>query len=202
MTFSIRKSQGYFPLFKQRCYLLFSYILRRSLNQVELKRRGIEFKEAFNQVKRYQKHSLNANHGLFNYIQLFVISNGVNTQYFSNNAEMSAKQTFDWTDEANKRLSNLHDFTNTFLTQAHLSKMLNQYIVLNETGKFLMVLRPYQFYAVEAIIHRVKTTRNNGYIWYTTGSGKTLTSFKAAQIMTSLDEWDKVVFVVDRKVYG
>ncbi|MBD1574594.1 type I restriction endonuclease subunit R [Vibrio sp. S17_S38] len=169
------------------------------LIQVELKRRGIELKEAFNQVKRYQKHSFNANHGLFNYIQLFVISNGVNTQYFSNNAEMSAKQTFDWTDEANKRLSNLHDFTNTFLTQAHLSKMLNQYIVLNETGKFLMVLRPYQFYAVEAIIHRVKTTRNNGYIWHTTGSGKTLTSFKAAQIMTSLDEVDKVVFVVDRK---
>lgn len=169
------------------------------LIQVELKRRGIELKEAFNQVKRYQKHSFNANHGLFNYIQLFVISNGVNTQYFSNNAEMSAKQTFDWTDEANNRISKLHDFASAFLTPTHLTKMISQYIVLNETGKFLMVLRPYQFYAVEAIIHQVKTTRNNGYIWHTTGSGKTLTSFKAAQIMTSLDEVDKVVFVVDRK---
>lgn len=169
------------------------------LIQIELKRRGIELKEAFNQIQRYKKHSFNANHGLFNYIQLFVISNGVNTQYFSNNAEMSAKQTFDWTDNQNNRLSKLHDFASSFLTPEHLTKMLSQYIVLNETGKFLMVLRPYQFYAVEAIINQVKTSRKNGYIWHTTGSGKTLTSFKAAQIMTSLDEIDKVVFVVDRK---
>ena len=169
------------------------------LVQIELKRRGIELKEAFNQVKRYQKHSYHANHGLFNYIQLFVISNGVNSQYFSNNSEMSAKQTFDWTDFDNKKISQLSDFASAFLTTQHLTSMLTKYIVLNETGKFLMVLRPYQFYAVEAIIDRVKTTDLNGYIWHTTGSGKTLTSFKAAQIMTSLSEVDKVVFVVDRK---
>ena len=169
------------------------------LVQIELKRRGIELKEAFNQVKRYQKHSYHANHGLFNYIQLFVISNGVNTQYFSNNSEMSAKQTFDWTDFDNKKISQLSSFASAFLTTSHLTAMLTKYIVLNETGKFLMVLRPYQFYAVEEIIKKVKTTDLNGYIWHTTGSGKTLTSFKAAQIMTSLSEVDKVVFVVDRK---
>ncbi|MFA0012603.1 type I restriction endonuclease subunit R [Vibrio lentus] len=169
------------------------------LIQIELKRRGIELKEAFNQVKRYQKHSYHANHGLFNYIQLFVISNGVNTQYFSNNSEMSAKQTFDWTDFDNKRISQLPSFASAFLTTSHLTAMLTKYIVLNETGKFLMVLRPYQFYAVEEIIKQVKTSDLNGYIWHTTGSGKTLTSFKAAQIMTSLSEVDKVVFVVDRK---
>ncbi|EME0093273.1 type I restriction endonuclease subunit R [Vibrio parahaemolyticus] len=169
------------------------------LVQIELKRRGIELKEAFNQVKRYQKHSYHANHGLFNYVQLFVISNGVNTQYFSNNSDMSAKQTFDWTDFDNKKISQLSSFACAFLTTSHLTAMLTKYIVLNETGKFLMVLRPYQFYAVEEIIKQVKATDLNGYIWHTTGSGKTLTSFKAAQIMTSLSEVDKVVFVVDRK---
>lgn len=169
------------------------------LIQIELKRRGIELKEAFNQVKRYQKHSYHANHGLFNFIQLFVISNGVNTQYFANNSEMSAKQTFDWTDVANKRISQLFDFSKVFLQPEHLTAMLSKYIVLNETEKCLMVLRPYQFYAVEAIVNQVQTTTKNGYIWHTTGSGKTLTSFKAAQIMTTLSEVDKVVFVVDRK---
>jgi type I restriction enzyme R subunit len=173
------------------------------LIQIELKRRGLELKEAFNQVKRYQKHSYHANHGLFNYIQLFVISNGVNTQYFSNNAEMSAKQTFDWTDVNNNRISKLAAFAKAFLTPSHLTTMLTKYFVLNETGKFLMVLRPYQFYAVEAIINKVKTADSmpyeNGYIWHTTGSGKTLTSFKAAQVMTSFSEVDKVVFVVDRR---
>jgi type I restriction enzyme R subunit len=169
------------------------------LIQIELKRRGIEIKEAFNQVKRYQKHSYHANHRLFNFIQLFVISNGVNTQYFANNSDMSAKQTFDWTDVNNKQISQLSDFAKVFLQPDHLTVMLNKYIVLNETEKCLMVLRPYQFYAVEAILNQVKTTTKNGYIWHTTGSGKTLTSFKAAQIMTTLSEVDKVVFVVDRK---
>ncbi|GIU51992.1 type I restriction endonuclease [Shewanella sairae] len=169
------------------------------LVQIELKRRGLELKEAFNQVKRYQKHSFHANHGLFNYIQLFVISNGVNTQYFANNSEMSAKQTFDWTDINNKSINQLVDFSKVFLQPAHLTAMLSKYIVLNETEKCLMVLRPYQYYAVEAIISHVKTSTKNGYIWHTTGSGKTLTSFKTAQIITTIPEVDKVVFVVDRK---
>nr|WP_152819408.1 type I restriction endonuclease subunit R [Vibrio sp. B1Z05] len=169
------------------------------LVQIELKRRGIEMAEAFNQIKRYDKHSFGAEGGLFNYVQLFVISNGVNTKYFSNNRELSFKQTFHWTDVENQKINALPQFASAFLNQEHLTKMLSRYIVQNETGKFLMVLRPYQFYAVEAIVNQVATTNKNGYIWHTTGSGKTLTSFKTAQLLTQLDDVDRVLFVVDRK---
>ncbi|PMP02163.1 deoxyribonuclease HsdR [Vibrio breoganii] len=169
------------------------------LVQIELKRRGIEMAEAFNQIKRYDKHTYGAEGGLFNYVQLFVISNGVNTKYFSNNRELSFKQTFHWTDVENNKINALPQFADAFLNQEHLTKMLSRYIVQNESGKFLMVLRPYQFYAVEAIVNQVATTIKNGYIWHTTGSGKTLTSFKTAQLLTQLDEVEKVLFVVDRK---
>ena len=171
------------------------------LVQVELKRKGLELKEAFNQTLRYKRHSYSANNGLFNYIQLFVISNGVNTKYYANSKleSMSFKQTFFWANKENKNITNLEEFTNTFLERCHLSKMICKYTVLAEVPKVLMVLRPYQFYAVEAIIERVRDTNKNGYIWHTTGSGKTLTSFKTAQILTKLPEVAKVVFVVDRK---
>lgn len=170
------------------------------LVQIELKRRGLELKEAFNQINRYQRHSFGANSALFQYIQLFVISNGVNTKYYANNRHQSFKQTFYWTDKENKRLTNiLNGFTSEFLEPCHISKMICKYIVLNETNKILMVLRPYQFYAVEALIDRVKNSNKNGYIWHTTGSGKTLTSFKASQILMNLPQVKKVVFVVDRK---
>lgn len=170
------------------------------LVQIELKRRGLELKEAFNQINRYQRHSFGANAALFQYVQIFVISNGVNTKYYANNRHQSFKQTFYWTDKENKRLSNiLNGFTSDFLEPCHISKMICKYIVLNETHKILMVLRPYQFYAVEAIIDTVKNSTQNGYIWHTTGSGKTLTSFKASQIIMNLPQVKKVVFVVDRK---
>jgi type I restriction enzyme, R subunit len=175
------------------------------LVQIELKRRGLELKEAFNQINRYQRHSFGANSALFQYVQIFIISNGVNTKYYANNRNQSFKQTFYWTDVNNKRLSNiLNGFTDTFLEPCHLSKMICKYIVLNEAFKIPMVLRPYQFYAVEALIERVKsqglaTQPKNGYIWHTTGSGKTLTSFKASQILMSLPQVHKVIFVVDRK---
>jgi len=170
------------------------------LVQIELKRRGLELKEAFNQVNRYQKHSFGANTALFQYIQIFVISNGVNTKYYANNKNQSFKQTFYWTDKENNRLTNiLNGFTSDFLEPCHVSKMICKYIVLNETFKVPMVLRPYQYYAVESIIERVKNSTKNGYIWHTTGSGKTLTSFKASQILMNLPEVKKVVFVVDRK---
>jgi len=170
------------------------------LVQIELKRRGLELKEAFNQINRYQRHSFGANSALFQYVQIFIISNGVNTKYYANNRNQSFKQTFYWTDVANKRLSNiLNGFTDTFLEPCHLSKMICKYIVLNEAYKIPMVLRPYQFYAVEALIERVKNSTKNGYIWHTTGSGKTLTSFKASQILMALPQVHKVVFVVDRK---
>jgi type I restriction enzyme R subunit len=170
------------------------------LVQIELKRRGLELKEAFNQVNRYQKHSFGANSALFQYIQIFVISNGVNTKYYANNKNQSFKQTFYWTDKENKRLTNiLNGFTSDFLEPCHISKMICKYIVLNETFKVPMVLRPYQYYAVESIIDKVKNSTKNGYIWHTTGSGKTLTSFKASQILMNIPEVKKVVFVVDRK---
>ncbi|WP_397444843.1 type I restriction endonuclease subunit R [Polaribacter sp. R77954] len=170
------------------------------LIQIELKRRGLEMKEAFNQINRYQRHSFGAKSALFQYVQIFVISNGVNTKYYANNKNQSFKQTFFWTDKNNKRLTNiLNGFTSEFLEPCHISKMICKYIVLNETHKILMVLRPYQFYAVEAIIDQVKNSNNNGYIWHTTGSGKTLTSFKASQIIMNMPQVKKVVFVVDRK---
>jgi type I restriction enzyme R subunit len=169
------------------------------LVQIELKRRGLELKEAFNQTNRYQRHSYGAGAGLFQYIQLFVISNGVNTKYYANNRKQSFKQTFFWSDKDNQAITQLERFAKTFLEKCHLSKMITKYIVLNETDKILMILRPYQYFAVEAIIDRVKNSVHNGYIWHTTGSGKTLTSFKAAQILTNLPKVDKVVFCVDRK---
>jgi type I restriction enzyme R subunit len=171
------------------------------LIQVELKRRGLELKEAFNQTNRYERHSYGSGHGLFQFIQIFVISNGVNTKYYANNPikDRSFKQTFYWTDENNRLITQLSEFTDVFLEPCHISKMITKYIVLNETFKVLMVLRPYQYFAVENIVERVKTTSKFGYIWHTTGSGKTLTSFKTAQILTHLPNIHKVIFVVDRK---
>ncbi|NJB82816.1 type I restriction endonuclease subunit R [Wenyingzhuangia aestuarii] len=170
------------------------------LVQIELKKRGLELKEAFNQTHRYQAHTFASGKGLFQFIQLFVISNGVNTKYYANNPIKlrSFKQTFFWADKSNKIISQLSDFAEVFLEPCHLSKMITKYIVINTNG-VLMVLRPYQYYATEAIVERVKTTSKFGYIWHTTGSGKTLTSFKTSQILTNLPEVDKVVFVVDRK---
>lgn len=168
------------------------------LVQIELKRRGIELKEAFNQINRYQRHSFWANSGLFQYVQLFVISNGVNTKYYANNRKQSFKHTFFWTDENNNHITQLSQFAEAFLEKCQVSKMICKYIVLHESDKALMVLRPYQYYAVEKLIDKVKTSRDNGYIWHTTGSGKTLTSFKAAQILTSFPKVHKVVFCVDR----
>jgi len=170
------------------------------LVQIELKRKGLELKEAFNQINRYQRHSFGAGYGLFQYVQIFVISNGVNTKYYANNRHQSFKQTFFWTDDQNKRLTNiLNGFTSDFLEPCHISKMICKYVVLNETYKNLMVLRPYQYYAVEALVDRVKHSRKNGYIWHTTGSGKTLTSFKASQVLMGLPKVKKIVFVVDRR---
>jgi len=174
------------------------------LVQIELKRRGLELKEAFNQVNRYRKHSYASSHGLFQYIQLFIISNGVNTKYYSNTVgyandkSSSFKFTSFWADKENIKITKLEDFTKVFLDKCHVSKMIARYMVLKQ-DKTLVVLRPYQYYAVEAIIEKVKNNHNkNGYIWHTTGSGKTLTSFKASQIITELEDIYKVVFVVDR----
>ncbi|MCX6227567.1 MAG: type I restriction endonuclease subunit R [Bacteroidia bacterium] len=168
------------------------------LVQIELKRRGAELKVAFHQINRYQHNSYDAGFALFQYVQLFIISNGVNTKYFSNNKEQSFNQTFFWTDKENNRLSDLHEFSAEFLKPCHIAKMMTHYMVLTEE-KIIKVLRPYQFYATEALVDRVKNSNDNAYIWHTTGSGKTLTSFKASQIIMKMPKVHKVVFVVDRK---
>ena len=168
------------------------------LIQIELKRRGIELKEAFNQINRYHRHSFGAGNALFQYVQLFVISNGVNTKYYANNRHQDFKQTFFWADEDNAPITRLEAFADAFLEKCFVSKMIAKYVVLHESDQVLMVLRPYQYYAVERILDRVMKGRKNGYIWHTTGSGKTLTSFKASQVIVESPKVAKVVFVVDR----
>jgi type I restriction enzyme R subunit len=168
------------------------------LVQIELKRRGVELKQAFNQIQRYHHDSYDAGYGLFQYVQVFIISNGVNTKYYSNNKVASFKQTFFWTDKENNRYSNLNEFSEEFLKPCHIAKMITQYTVLTEE-QIIKILRPYQFYATEAIIDKVKVSNDNAYIWHTTGSGKTLTSFKASQVISRMPKVHKVLFVVDRK---
>ena len=167
--------------------------------QIELKRRGLGLKEGFNQLRRYQKHSFSDNEGLYWFTQLLLISNGVDTKYYAfNGGHNTFKQTNYWADSENNKITDLTKFTQVFLTPTHLTKIIGSYMVLN-TKKELMVMRPYQIFAAEAIIDKVKNSSGNGYIWHTTGSGKTLTSFKASQIVTRMPEVFKVVFVVDRK---
>lgn len=165
--------------------------------QIELKRRGIDLKEAFNQIERYRKHSFT---GLYRYTQVMVISNGVDTKYFANSdRKFMYSQTFFWSDEENNRISNLKEFTETFLDKCFAAKIVARYMVINDTDKMLMVMRPYQIYAVEKIINRALETNNNGFVWHTTGSGKTLTSFKVSQILSNEPSIKKVFFLVDRK---
>lgn len=167
------------------------------LIQVELKRRGIDIREAVNQVMRYKKHSYN---GLYHFIQLFIVSNGMDTKYFANSdRDLMYSLAFFWTDFNNVRITNLKDFSISFLARDHVIKMLTRYTIINDTDKILMVMRPYQVYAVEALVRQATLTNRNAYIWHTTGAGKTLTSFKTAQILASNPNIKKVIFLVDRK---
>lgn len=167
------------------------------LVQIELKKRGMEIAEAFNQTQRYTREAYWAGQGLFAFVQLFVISNGVNTRYYSNGTT-GIEFAFPWADVNNKHINEIVDFADAFLNHTHLTQMLTQYMVILETTRTLMVLRPYQIYAVQKIIDHVHTSNQNGYIWHTTGSGKTLTSFKASQIIMNMPDVEKVLFVVDR----
>lgn len=167
------------------------------LVQVELKRRGLDLKEAFNQIERYRRHSYK---GLYRYIQCFVITNGVDTKYFSNSDKpLNFNFTFFWSDEKNNRISNLRKFTESFFERHMLNNIIGKYMVISDADKNLMVMRPYQVYAVEALTKRALETNNNGYIWHTTGSGKTLTSFKASQLLSNEEKIKKVFFLIDRK---
>ena len=167
------------------------------LVQIELKRPGLELKQAFNQINRYKSDSFTK---LFKYIQIFVVSNGVNTKYISNtNKKLNYNFAFTWTDEFNKHINNLSDFAKTFLDTCHIAKVISRYMVLNKTDKKLMVMRPYQIYAVEKLVKKASETKSNGYVWHTTGSGKTLTSFKLSNIIKNLEDVKKVIFLVDRR---
>ncbi len=191
---------------------------------VELKRRGVVIREAFNQINRYQRESFWADSGLFEYVQLFVISNGTHNKYYSNttrNAHLKEQQgrksrkktsnsfefTCWWTDAKNKRISDLVDFSKTFFSKHSLLSILTKYCIFT-SDKLLLVMRPYQIAATERIMNHIAMSTNHkklgtvdagGYIWHTTGSGKTLTSFKTAQLASQLEGIDKVLFVVDRK---
>jgi type I restriction enzyme R subunit len=167
------------------------------LVQIELKKRGMEIAEAFNQTQRYTREAYWAGQGLFGFIQLFIISNGANTRYYSNGTT-GIEFAFPWADVSNKHINEIVDFADAFLNHSHLTQMLTQYMVMLETSKSLMVLRPYQIYAVQKIIAHVENSQQNGYIWHTTGSGKTLTSFKASQLIMKMPDVEKVLFVVDR----
>lgn len=196
------------------------------LVHVELKRRGVAIKEAFNQINRYQRDSFWAKSGLYEYVQIFVISNGTNTKYYSNTTRFShikenegtsrkrSKKTSNsfevtsfWADGNNRIIPDLVDFTRTFFAKHTILNILTKYCVFT-TEELLLVMRPYQIVATEKILNRIEVSTNykktgtieaGGYIWHTTGSGKTLTSFKTAQLASNLPYIDKVLFVVDRK---
>lgn len=168
------------------------------LVQIEVKKRGVEISQAFKQTLEYAKTAYKSGQGLFGFIQFFVISNGVNCLYYSNGTQ-NIEFAFPWANENNKNINDLTQFTTAFLDPEHLTKMLTQYIVMHQSTHSLMILRPYQIYAVEKIIEHVKTSQDNAYIWHTTGSGKTLTSFKASQLLIKNPEIQRVIFVVDRK---
>ncbi len=178
--------------------------------QVELKKRGVAIREAFNQVHRYSKESFNSDNLLFKYLQLFVISNGTDTRYFANTVTRNKNSydfTMNWAKADNTLIKDLKDFTATFFQKNTLLNVLLTYTVL-DIKDTLLVMRPYQIAATERILWKIKSAyqtkkwsslESGGYIWHTTGSGKTLTSFKAARLATKLDFIDKVFFVVDRK---
>ncbi|MGD3158654.1 type I restriction endonuclease subunit R [Staphylococcus cohnii] len=167
------------------------------LVQIELKRSGVGITEAFNQVERYRKQNYT---GLFRFIQIFIVSNKMETRYYANSDyEIFKSHMFYWSDINNQRINQLKEFMEAFLEPCHIAKMISRYMITNETDRRLIVLRPYQFYAVEALLQRATETNNNGYIWHTTGSGKTLTSFKTSQILSREPDIKKVIFLVDRK---
>ena len=195
------------------------------LVHIELKRRGVAIKEAFNQINRYQRDSFWAGSGLYEYVQIFVISNGTNTKYYSNttreshikeqvgtrNKSKKTSNSFEftsfWADANNKVITDLVDFTRTFFSKHTILNILTKYCVFT-SEELLLVMRPYQIVATERILNKIEVSTNykkmgtiesGGYIWHTTGSGKTLTSFKTAQLASNLEYIDKVIFVVDRK---
>lgn len=180
------------------------------LVHIELKKRGVNLHEAFNQIHRYSKESFNSEDSLYKYVQVFVISNGTYTRYFANTTAQNKNHyefTCEWADAKNKAIRDLEDFTKTFFEKRVLLEVLTKYCVF-DTNSTLLIMRPYQIAATERILQKINSSYENkkagrteagGFIWHTTGSGKTLTSFKTAQLATNLNFIDKVFFIVDRK---
>ena len=165
--------------------------------QVELKRRGVDFRQAFNQVVRYKSESMR---GLFRFVQLFVISNSGETRYFANgDGDLNANFMFYWTDRENNWLNDLDAFSASFFTKERLHSLIAKYTIFDSAKERLMIMRPYQIYAVEAIIKKAQDHPDkNGFVWHTTGSGKTVTSFKASQLLARDIDAEKVIFLIDR----
>ena len=180
------------------------------LVHIELKKRGENIREAFGQIQRYEEESFNLDSSLYKFVQIFVISNGTFTRYFANTTEREKSNyefTCEWADAKNKIIADLSDFTATFFEKRTLLEILTKYCIFNAKN-VLLIMRPYQIAATERILWRINSSFENkkagsteagGFIWHTTGSGKTLTSFKSARLATELDYIDKVFFVVDRK---
>lgn len=167
------------------------------IGQLELKKRGGSFREAFNQIERYRRDSF---HGLYNFLEMFIVSDGVNTKYFANNdGEVLYSQTFHWSDENNTVINILEDFISSFLSPCHFAKLIARFTVLRESEKRLLVMRPYQIYAVEKVVSRAIDSGENGYVWHTTGSGKTLTAFKIGEILSNAQKFKNTIVLVDRQ---
>ena len=167
------------------------------LVQIELKKNGITVQEAFGQIERYRRTVYN---GLFKYVQYFIISNGSMTKYFANSDRPFKKENlFTWSDPNNVAVNRLFDFASDRLTKCNICKTISSYLIINQSERDLWILRPYQVWAVENLLHRALNTKNNGFVWHTTGSGKTLTSFKLAQCLRDTGRFSKVVFLVDRR---
>lgn len=169
------------------------------LVHVELKKSTINKTDAFYQIKRYKRDCMNGT--LFDYVQIFVTSNGHTTKYIANNRDLEKKNEIKFVDFDNNPINNLSEFAFSFLEQCHIGKMIARYMILarDKSSEFLILMRPYQVNAVEAIMHKIDNKIDNGYIWHTTGSGKTLTSFKACELIAKREDVDKVFFIVDRK---
>jgi type I restriction enzyme, R subunit len=165
--------------------------------QFELKKPGVDINEAFNQTERYRRTSYRR---LFRYIQIFVISCGVEARYYANSdVPLERSKAFYWTDRNNRRINNLDEFISAFLERKRLFSMLDRYTVITDTEHTIMIMRPYQVFATESLLNRAVHTRENGYVWHTTGSGKTLTCWKCAKLLTAEPGIKKVIFLVDRK---
>lgn len=170
------------------------------LVQIELKRRNVEMSQAFNQIIRYREETMKDN--FFKYVQLFVISNGVDTRYFSNQevGNFNSNFMFVWTDENNKWINEIDEFATSFLNPQRLHSMIARYTIFDNAHKSMLIMRPYQVYATEAILNQaINHPEKNGFVWHTTGSGKTITSFKAAQLMSQQENIEKVIFMIDRR---